>query len=121
MSEEKEIRPEGSPLGGKLENPEIFINRKEEKQYFLDYFNNVPRNILFVYWPKSTGKTTLIYKIINEELDKEKFDVNFMNLRSVLIRNFNDFRNLFFPESLKNKTKKQLKKWFDIDIEVKIC
>jgi hypothetical protein len=33
----------------KLENLEIFINRKEERQYFLDYFNNVPRNILFIY------------------------------------------------------------------------
>jgi hypothetical protein len=43
----------------------------------------------------------LIYKIINEELDKEKFNVNFMNLRSVLLRNFSDFKNLFFPENLK--------------------
>ena len=92
----------------KLNNPEIFINRVEEKQYFLDYFNNVPKNIMFVYWPKSTGKTTLINKIINENLDGKKFDVNFMNLRSVLLRNFSDFRNLFFPENLKWKTKKVL-------------
>jgi len=78
-----------------------FINRVAEKQYFLNYFNSAPTNILFVYWSKSTWKTTLIYKIINEELDKEKFDVNFLNLRSVLLRNFSDFKNLFFPESLK--------------------
>jgi hypothetical protein len=32
-----------------LKNPEIFINRVKEKEYFLDYFNSVPRNILFVY------------------------------------------------------------------------
>ena len=85
-----------------------FINRIDEKQYFLNYFNSAPTNILFVYWPKSTWKTTLIYKIINEKLDKEKFDVNFLNLRSVLLRNFSDFKNLFFPESLKWKTKKIL-------------
>jgi len=85
-----------------------FINRVAEKQYFLNYFNSAPTNILFVYWSKSTWKTTLIYKIINEELDKEKFDVNFLNLRSVLLRNFSDFKNLFFPESLKWKTKKIL-------------
>jgi hypothetical protein len=33
----------------KLEKPEIFINRIVEKKYFLDYFNNIPRSILFVY------------------------------------------------------------------------
>jgi hypothetical protein len=32
-----------------LNNPKIFINRIAEKEYFLDYFNNIPRNILFVY------------------------------------------------------------------------
>jgi hypothetical protein len=32
-----------------LYNPKIFINRIAEKEYLLDYFNNVPRNILFVY------------------------------------------------------------------------
>ena len=74
----------------------------------MDYFKNIPDNILFVYWPKSTWKTTLIYKIINEELDKEKYDINFLNLRSVLLRNFTDFKNLFFPQNLKWKTKKFL-------------
>jgi len=110
MSEEKKL---------KLENPEIFINRVAEKKYFLDYLNNVPRNILFVYWPKSTWKTTLIYKIINEELDNTKYDVNFINLRMVLMNNFQDFKNLFFPLDLMWKSKKKLN-WLKLDWKVNI-
>ena len=85
-----------------------FINRKEETKYFLEYFNSAPTNILFVYWPKSTGKTTLIKKVIKENLSTEKYDINYLNLRNVLLRNFTDFKNLFFPENLKWKTKKLL-------------
>ena len=96
MSEEKKL---------KLENPEIFINRVAEKKYFLDYFNGVPRNILFVYWPKSTWKTTLLNKVIKENLDNENFAVQYINMRDVLIKDFSDFRNLFFPENLKGKMK----------------
>ncbi|MDQ7009342.1 MAG: ATP-binding protein [Candidatus Gracilibacteria bacterium] len=87
----------------KLENPEIFINRVTEKQYFLDYFNNIPRNILFVYGPKSTGKTTLIRKVIKENLDEKDFRINFINLREYIITNFKDFRSLFFPKDLKQE------------------
>jgi len=87
----------------KLNNPEIFINRKAEKQYFLDYFNNVPRNILFVYWPKSTWKTTLIRKVINENLNEKRYRINFINLREYIITNFKDFKNLFFPKDLKQE------------------
>ena len=87
-----------------------FINRIEEKKYFLDYFNWAPTNILFVYWPKSTWKTTLINKIIKEDLNNNKFNVNFLNLRSVLLTNFIDFKHIFFPEHLKSKTK-QILEW----------
>jgi len=89
----------------KLEKPEIFINRVDETKYFLDYFSGIPRNILFVYWPKSTGKTTLINKIVNENLDNENYAVQYINMRDVLIKDFADFRNLFFPENLKGKMK----------------
>ena len=91
-----------------LNNPNVFINRKEETQYFLEYFNASPTNILFVYWPKSTGKTALINKIIKEHLSDGDYDVNYMNMRNILMRNFSDFKNLFFPQNLKGKTKKLL-------------
>jgi hypothetical protein len=43
----------------------------------------------------------LIKKIINENLDNENFAVQYMNMREVLIKDFVDFKNLFFPENIK--------------------
>jgi len=43
----------------------------------------------------------LIKKVINENLATEKYDINYLNLRNVLLRNFTDFKNLFFPQNLK--------------------
>ena len=109
----------------KLKNPEIFINRKEETKYFLDYFNNIPRNILFVYWPKSTGKTTLIKKVVKENLDNKNYAVQYINMREVLIKDFTDFKSIFFPENLKWKIKDVVSGikfnfgffWWDLDDE----
>jgi len=82
-----------------------FINRLAEKKYLLEYFNWAPTNILFVYWPKSTGKTTLIKKVLKEELDNKNFAVQYINMREVLIKDFTDFKSIFFPENLKWKAK----------------
>ena len=84
-----------------------FINRKKERDFLLDYFHNAPKNILFLYGPKSTGKTTLIKKVINE-LDKNKYDASFFNVREHFIIDFKSFRTMFFPPNLKEKTKKML-------------
>jgi hypothetical protein len=43
----------------------------------------------------------LINKIVRENLDNENFAVQYINMRDVLIKDFIDFRNLFFPENLK--------------------
>ena len=91
-----------------------FINRVAEKQYFLNYFNSAPTNILFVYWPKSTWKTTLIKKVIKENLDEKDYRINFINLREYIITNFKDFKNLFFPKDLKQEiweTARQVVSW----------
>ena len=121
----KTINSESIEKKLKLENPEIFINRIAEKKYFLDYFNNIPRNILFVYWPKSTWKTTLIKKIIKENLDETKFAVSYLNMRERQLLKFKDFKTVFFPESLKWKVRTivwwiKINLWFfgwDIDDE----
>jgi len=81
-----------------------FINRIAEQKYLHDYFKSAPTSILFLYWPKSTGKTTLIEKVY-KELPKDKYAINYIDMRWVLMKNFVDFRNLFFPQSLKNKIK----------------
>jgi len=104
--------------------PVPFINRIEEQKYINDYLTDTPTSILFLYWPKSTWKTTLIDKVINE-LDQKKYAVNYLDMRRVLITNFNDFKNIFFPEDLKWKIKEivswiKMNAWFfgwDIDDE----
>jgi AAA+ ATPase superfamily predicted ATPase len=90
----------------KKEHPQKipFINKIKEQEKFLDHFKNVPKNILFIYGPKSTGKTTLFTKIV-KKLDKEVFAVSWMSMRGNLIKDFKDFRSVFFPQSLKGKMK----------------
>ncbi len=90
-----------------------FINRVAEQEYINNYLWNSPSNILFVYWPKSTWKTTLIEKVI-KELDQKKYAVNYLDMRRILITNFNDFKNIFFPEDLKWKVK-EIVSWIKVD------
>lgn len=45
-----------------------FVNREDEIEFFKEYFKTEPERVLFVYGPKSTGKTTLIEYVIENEL-----------------------------------------------------
>ena len=82
-----------------------FINRKKENKYILDYLSSSePASMLFVYWPKSSWKSTLMKKVI-EQLDQKVYSVNFMDLRWVLIVNFQSFLETFFPKNLVWKVK----------------
>ena len=49
-----------------------FWDREKEKKWLKRYLQTEPNAILFVYGPKSSGKTTLLMKVV-EELPKEKF------------------------------------------------
>ena len=79
-----------------------FINRKKEQKFLLEYFTNQPTNILFVYWPKSTWKTTLIKKVL-DQLPMDEYAVNYLDMRWVLVTDFKDFKSLFFPTNIKWK------------------
>ena len=81
-----------------------FINRKKETSDINKYLSSKPNNVLFVYGPKSTGKSTLLNKIVNN-LDTKKYAINYLSLRGVIIYNFKTFLNVFFPKSLKGKVK----------------
>ena len=58
MPKEKVIYFRGKPL----------INRKKEIEFYKNYFTKLPEKILWIYGPKSTGKTTLIEYVIESEL-----------------------------------------------------
>gem|GEM_PF-315281 len=78
-----------------------FINRQKELNDLKAYINEEPESILFIHGPKSSGKTTLLYKFL-EQLEKEqKLDVKFMNLRKTFTEftdnyNYKDFLSVFF-------------------------
>lgn len=78
-------------------NEPAFINRQEEINHLSNWIAERPKHILFLYGPKSSGKTTLIYKFIERNLNKDqRFSVKLFNLRKVLIVNYADFLQRFF-------------------------
>ena len=81
-----------------------FINREKEIKYLQNHFKNEPNSLLFVYGPKSSGKSWLLNKVANN-LDKKKYAVNYISLRSVFIYDFKTFLDVFFQENLQDKTK----------------
>jgi len=103
--------------GYKLFRGEVFIDREEEIEFFKNYFNELPRRILFVYGPKSTGKTTLIEYVIENELIEDKklfksnrFFIKYLNFRRKLVTNYNNFldsiiskKNLAFESKLSSE------------------
>lgn len=73
-----------------------FINREEELDYLKKFLDKEPSEILFLHGPKSSGKTTLLYKFI-EQIEKEQsVDVKFLNLRKIYTDNYKDFLRVFF-------------------------
>ena len=78
-------------------NVAAFINRQSEIEYLKKWVEEEPNQILFFFGPKSSGKTTLIYKFTEGFLsDESKFSVKLFNLREVLIVSYEDFLQRFF-------------------------
>ena len=73
-----------------------FINREKELRYLDEYINIRPESILFLHGPKSSGKTTLLYKFFDQIEKKQKLDVKFLNLRKRFVPNYKDFLRIFF-------------------------
>jgi len=75
------------------------VNREEEERYLFERLKNGSSQILFIYGPKSSGKTTLIEYIVEEKLQKDKkFYVNYVNFRGYAIHNYNSFLNIYFQK-----------------------
>jgi len=88
-----------------------FVDREKEIEFFLNYFNQKPERILWVYGPKSTGKTTLIEYIIENELDNNK-TIRYINFRGILIGSYDNFLNSLLEE--KEEIKTELNRTYNI-------
>jgi AAA+ ATPase superfamily predicted ATPase len=91
-----------------------FIDREEEIEFFVDWFREAPQRILFVYGPKSSGKTTVIEYVIEKKLLKEnkrkkksKYWVKYLNLREALIASYGSFLDTFFVEVKEEESEKK--------------
>jgi AAA+ ATPase superfamily predicted ATPase len=82
-----------------------FIDREEEIKFLKEFFEDEPSRILFLYGPKSTGKTTLIEYVIENELfedfklfKSEKYNIKYINFRRKLIGSFDNFIDSLLEE-----------------------
>jgi len=73
-----------------------FINRNNELHFLRNFVDSRPFEILFLHGPKSSGKTTLLYKFFEQMEKEQKLDVKFLNLREKLTGNYKDFIRFFF-------------------------
>jgi AAA+ ATPase superfamily predicted ATPase len=73
-----------------------FINRQRELDYLREFINKEPSEILFWHGPKSSGKTTLLYKLFEQIQQEDELDIKFLNLREVWLGSYHDFLDAFF-------------------------
>ena len=89
-----------------------FINREKEMIELRNYLESKPNSILFLYGPKSSGKTTLMYRLFEQIETEKKYKINFLNLREIFLTSYDDFIDAFFKSSssgnsLKTGTRRQ--------------
>jgi len=94
-----------------------FINREMEFRYLSDFMDKRPNAILFIYGPKSSGKTTLLYRFFERMKKKQRLDVKFFNLREILLVNYKDFLQIFFENDY-SKEKGDVKEKREYDLKV---
>ncbi|NIM12558.1 MAG: AAA family ATPase [Candidatus Aminicenantes bacterium] len=102
-----------------------FINRETELKELKNFVNKEPFEMLFLHGPKSSGKTTLLYKFFEQVEKEQRLDVKFLNLREKLISNYKDFIRIFFgidysrsKEDVKEKRQYNLFNFFKLSVEV---
>ena len=94
-----------------------FINREKELNFLADYIAKRPSEILFLHGPKSSGKTTVLYRFFEQFIRGEKLEVKFLNLREILIVNYKDFLQIFFNVDYE-KSKEDVKEIREYDLKV---
>jgi len=95
-------------------NVPAFVNRDVEIRYLKSWITEKPNSILFLYGPKSSGKTTLIYRLIEQNMSDGGYDIKHFNLRELLLLNYDSFLRAFFEQ----KSSEQVKEIRQYDLKV---
>jgi AAA+ ATPase superfamily predicted ATPase len=69
---------------------------------------------MWVYGPKSTGKTTLIEYILENELDSKEYNIKYINFRRTLIGSFDNFIESFIEEKDEDQTQTELNRNYNL-------
>ncbi|MCX6580050.1 MAG: ATP-binding protein [Candidatus Aminicenantes bacterium] len=85
-----------------------FINREQDFKYLRNYINIRPESILFLHGPKSSGKTTLLYKFFEQIQKEQKLEVKFLDLRETFTNVYEDFLKTFFRVETRGGKKESL-------------
>ena len=85
-----------------------FINRQKELTDLRLFIDKRPSEILFIHGPKSSGKTTLLYKFLEQIQKEQKLNVKFLDLRKTFTNVYEDFLKTFFRVETKGEKKETL-------------
>ncbi|MCX6583582.1 MAG: ATP-binding protein [Candidatus Aminicenantes bacterium] len=82
-----------------------FIDRDKELADLRLFVDKRPSEILFIHGPKSSGKTTLLYKFLGQIQKEQRLDVKFMDLRETFTNVYDDFLKTFFRIEIQGEKK----------------
>ena len=91
-----------------------FYDRKKELNYLKNYVQLEPNSILFVYGPKSSGKTTVMLRVIEELSKKDDLVFFYYDLRRYATPTKEEFLNIFFEKG----DKKYLLNKLEINLKI---
>jgi AAA+ ATPase superfamily predicted ATPase len=91
-----------------------FYNREKELNYLKTYCQLEPNSILFVYGPKSSGKTTVMLRVIEELSKRDDLVFFYYDLREYATPTKEEFLEIFFEKS----DKKYLLNKFEINLKI---
>ena len=91
-----------------------FYDREKELKYLKTYCQLEPNSILFVYGPKSSGKTTVMLRVIEELSNNDDLVFFYYDLREYATPTKEEFINIFFEKG----DKKYLLNKLEIDLKI---
>ncbi|XRO75093.1 ATP-binding protein [Methanocaldococcus sp. 28A] len=91
-----------------------FYDRGKEVKYLKNYCLLEPNSILFVYGPKSSGKTTVMLKVIEELNKRDDIIFFYYDLRRYATPTKEEFLKIFFEKG----NKKYLLNRFEINLKI---